>query len=201
MKGCQVASVLKMLLVKLGRPILASGRSARNFIKRSVAMIYPNIQIDSTVSICWSASIDPAGGEITIGQNCSLDKGVILRAYGGFIRIGHNCTINPYCIIYGGGGLKIGNGVLIAAHTVIVPSNHIHDNSAIEIRNQGLSLKGISIEDDVWIGAGAKILDGVTLAKGTVVGAGSVVTRSTAPYSIVGGVPARMIALRGIKRV
>jgi acetyltransferase-like isoleucine patch superfamily enzyme len=57
-------------------------------------------------------------------------------------------------------------------------------------------VKGIVIEDDVWIGAGARILDGVTIARGSVIGAGSVVTKSTQPYSIVVGVPAKIVSSR-----
>lgn len=62
---------------------------------------------------------------------------------------------------------------------------------------QGVSAKGIIIEDNVWIGAGAKILDGVVLREGTVVGAGSVVNKSTEAYSVVVGIPARTIRVRG----
>ncbi|MCK7515996.1 MAG: acyltransferase [Desulfobacterales bacterium] len=72
----------------------------------------------------------------------------------------------------GDGGLTIGNNVRIAAHTVIIPANHVFDDVNIPIRKQGLSKKGIVIEDDVWIGSGVKILDGVVIGKGCVIGAG-----------------------------
>ena len=120
----------------------------------------------------------------------------MLRAFSGSIEIGENCTVNPYCILDGGGGLIIGNGVRIAAHTVIVASNHNFSDPSTPIFEQGLSTKGIIIEDDVWLGSGAKVLDGVTICKGTVVGAGSVVTKSTEPYSVVVGVPSKKISSR-----
>ncbi|MEM9355026.1 MAG: acyltransferase [Pseudomonadota bacterium] len=98
--------------------------------------------------------------------------------------------------MYGGGGLTIGNFVRIAAHTVMVPSNHEYSDTAIPITKQGLSMKGIVVEDDVWVGAGARILDGVRLRTGTVVGAGAVLTHSTNEFSVVAGVPARQLATR-----
>lgn len=115
---------------------------------------------------------------------------------GGDIIIGDNCTINPYTIVYGQGGTKIGNGVRIAAHSVIVPSNHIFDDPNEFIYKQGLSKKGIVIEDDVWIGAGVKILDGVTISKGSVIGANSIVTRSTEQNGVYVGIPAKLIKKR-----
>lgn len=183
------------LLVDRLRKLLSTGRQLRNFCKRNL-IFGGSVSIHPTVSICWSASIDPARGRIAIGRHSSLDEGVILRAYGGQIEIGEHCTVNPYCYLHGGGSLRIGNGVRIAAHTVIIAANHIFADPDQYIYLQGERRQGIVIEDDVWIGAGAKILDGVTVKRGTVVGAGAVVTKSTEPYAIVVGVPARAIASR-----
>lgn len=161
--------------------------------------LYPlGFRAHHTTEIAWSVSADGggAGGRIIVGKNCTLDVGVILRAYGGFIEIGDNCSVNPYCVLYGGGGLRIGNGVRIAAQTVIIPSNHVFDSVDDYIYLQGESRKGISIEDDVWIGAGVRILDGITIGKGTVVGAGAVVTKSTEAYSVVVGIPAKKVSSR-----
>lgn len=177
------------------RKVLMVARNTRNFVKRNT-ILGKNVSVHGSVSISWSVSIDPARGEISIGKNSSLDEGVILRAYGGHIHIGEDSTINPYCLLSGGGGVDIGSGVRIASHTVIISSNHIFDDPSRYIFTQGETREGVVIEDDVWIGAGARILDGVTIGKGTVVGAGSVVTRSTEPYSVVVGVPARKVSSR-----
>ncbi|WP_446785264.1 acyltransferase [Macellibacteroides fermentans] len=99
-------------------------------------------------------------------------------------------------VIYGQGGTNIGNGVRIAAHCVIVPSNHIFDDPDEYIYKQGLSKKGIIIEDDVWLGAGVKVLDGVVIKKGCVFGANSVVTKSTEKNGIYVGIPAKLIKYR-----
>ena len=156
-----------------------------------------NVFIDPSVRIYENVVFDTKyGGSITIGKKCELLNGVLLMTYGGTIEIGNNCSINPYSIIYGHGNLKIGNNVLIAAHTVIIPANHIFSDHSKPINNQGLTKLGIVIEDDVWIGAGCKILDGVTIGKGSVIAAGAVVNKDVANYTIVGGVPAKFIKKR-----
>lgn len=136
------------------------------------------------------------GGKIFVGENCYLSKGAQLLTHGGNIIIGRNSTINPYVVIYGQGGVVIGNGVRIAAHCVIVPSNHIFENPDEFIYLQGLSKKGIVIEDDVWLGSGVKVLDGVTIKRGCVIGANAVVTHSTEEYGIYVGCPAHKIKSR-----
>jgi acetyltransferase-like isoleucine patch superfamily enzyme len=135
---------------------------------------------------------------MVIGENTIIHEFTYLRLYGGFIYIGNNCSINPFCVIYGHGGLKIGNNVRIAAHCTIIPANHIYANPSIPIVEQGETMKGIMIHDDVWIGAGAIILDGVEIGEGSVVAAGAVITKSVPPYSVVAGVPARIIKKRGV---
>jgi acetyltransferase-like isoleucine patch superfamily enzyme len=119
--------------------------------------------------------------------------------YGGIIEIGSNCSINPYTIIYGHGlGTKIGNNVLIAGHCMIIPANHNFSHTDVPINKQGINSKGIIIEDDVWIGSGCQILDGITIGKGAVIAAGAVVNKSVEPYNIVGGVPAKIIGKRDV---
>jgi len=118
--------------------------------------------------------------------------------YGGSIKIGNDCSINPYTIIYGHGkGVSIGDKVLIAAHTLIIPSNHTFDKLDIPIGHQQPKSKGIIIRDNVWIGAGCQILDGVCINQGAVVAAGSVVNKDVPENAVVAGVPAMIIKYRG----
>ncbi|ROS90307.1 acyltransferase [uncultured Duncaniella sp.] len=135
-------------------------------------------------------------GRIKIGKNCELRKGCQLWTYGGDITIGDHSSVNAYTMIYGQGSVKIGNYVRIATQCVIIPSNHIFSDRNVPITYQDLENKGIIIEDDVWIGAGVRILDGVTIARGCVIGAGSVVTKSTEEFGVYVGVPARLIKKR-----
>src|SRR5688500_14272784 len=64
------------------------------------------------------------GGSIVIGDNCEFLRGSVVETYGGAIRIGNNVSLNYYSILYGHGGLDVGDGVRIAAHTVVIPANH-----------------------------------------------------------------------------
>lgn len=120
----------------------------------------------------------------------------ILRAYGNVIQIGDNSSVNPHTFIQGGGPVLIGNDVRIAAYCSIVASNHIFSDPNTLIREQGLKKMGVTIGNDVWIGVGARILDGVVIGNGAVIGAGAVVTKSVEPFAIVVGVPARKIGIR-----
>lgn len=121
----------------------------------------------------------------------------MLLPYGGHVNIGEFCTINPFCVLYGHGGLQIGNFVRIATHTVIIPANHVFDDANTPIARQGLTKRGVRIGDDVWIGAGVRILDGVTIGSGAIIAAGSVVNKNVPPLTIVGGIPAKFMRKRG----
>jgi acetyltransferase-like isoleucine patch superfamily enzyme len=166
-----------------------------DFARKKV--LQAGLQLGKNVWIAESAIVQSfIGGQICIGDNTSVNEGVCIMTYGGDIRIGENCDINPYTIIYGHGGTTIGNNVLIAGHCMIIPNNHLFNRRDIPINKQGNASLGIKIEDDVWIGHGCSILDGVLIGKGSIVAAGSVVTKSVQPYSIVGGVPAKFIKYR-----
>jgi len=160
-----------------------------------------NIFIDATSNIDAKCKLDTRyGGSIKIGKNNNIRDYVLIQSYGGNIDIGNNISINPFSVIYGHGNVKIGNNVMIATHTVIIPANHIFDDIETPIYLQGETTKGIIIEDDVWIATGCRILDGVTIGKGSVIGAGSVVTKSVPEYSVVAGVPAKVLRKRGSKK-
>lgn len=178
-------------------PLVRKVRRIRFSLKRK-SLVLRGVILDSSSVIHPSAIIEPSGGRIVIGKRTYIDVGVVIRPLDGYVEIGDDCSINAYSAVYGGGGLSIGNGVRIAAHSVIVPSNHIFDKTDVPIKDQGLRQIGIKIEDDVWIGAGVRVLDGVTLGSGSVIGAGAVVTKSVPPRSVVGGVPAKNIGRRGV---
>jgi len=109
------------------------------------------------------------------------------------VEIGNNSAIGDYVVIWGGGGVMIGNDVLIAAHSVI--SSESHDPNADIFRLSHLN-KPIVIEDNVWIGASVMVMPGVTIGSNSVVGAGSVVTKDIPPDSVAVGVPAKVIRKR-----
>ncbi|MFB3926308.1 MAG: DapH/DapD/GlmU-related protein [Syntrophales bacterium] len=111
------------------------------------------------------------------------------------ISIGNDVRIHNMTYIDGSGGIDIGSHIGISAGCQIYSQNHGIRKNELYYR-QPYELAEVVIEDDCWIGAGSIITAGVRLGRGTVVGAGSVVTRDTEPYSIVGGSPARRIGER-----
>jgi acetyltransferase-like isoleucine patch superfamily enzyme len=136
------------------------------------------------------------GGVFILGENSKIANGVSVNPFGGHIIIGKNSGVNDYTILYGHGGLDIGDQVWIAAHCVLIPANHGTVDNGVPIYRQPLSCKGIKIENDVWIGAGVRVLDGVTIEHGVVVAAGAVVNKIIPKKAIYGGVPAKLIKTR-----
>ncbi len=117
------------------------------------------------------------------------------------ISIGKNTFIGNHASITtsqsGESKISIGGNVMIAQRVMIIGGNHNFDRLDMPMNSQGEGKQGhIKIEDDVWIGAGSIILTGVTIGKGSIVGAGSIVTKSVEPYSIVAGNPAKLIKKR-----
>ncbi len=112
------------------------------------------------------------------------------------IKAQGNCYIGPYSYWSAKGNILLGKNIIFGPKTTIWSYNHNYKSrEAIPYGGEDL-LQQVTIEDNCWIGLGAIILPGVTLAEGTVIGAGSVVTKSTAPLSIIAGNPARLIGTR-----
>ncbi|MCC7032964.1 MAG: acyltransferase [Acidobacteria bacterium] len=137
-----------------------------------------------------------AAPNLFIGENTKIMPHAKLVPQQGWIRIGRNCSIQYGCLLYGVGGLEIGDDSRIAAYTIMTPMNHVFADPRAPIRTQGETAEGIRIGRDVWIGAGVRIVDGVIIGDGCVVGAGSVVTKSLPPFSVAVGVPARVLYSR-----
>ncbi|MCC3844339.1 acyltransferase [Vibrio parahaemolyticus] len=114
----------------------------------------------------------------------------------GNLTIGKHSSINRGCTLNCGGGVIIGDNVLIGPNVIIYSQNHKYKNKKLIIREQGYEKAPVYIEDDSWIAASCIILPGVKIAQGSVVAAGSVVTKSTEPYSVYAGVPAKKISER-----
>jgi acetyltransferase-like isoleucine patch superfamily enzyme len=160
-----------------------------------------NVSIDRSCLIHPEARICPRSGRIAIGRRCIVALGALIQ---GNVSIGDDCSVQAYGNIVGYGDaddtrgpITIGNNVRIAAFCVMISANHRFDDPDTPIRGQGMDPGPITIEDDVWIGARVNVLAGVTIGRGSVIGAGAVVTKDVPPYSVAVGVPAKVIGRRG----
>jgi len=147
---------------------------------------------------------------------CNWIKASLLRFFGG--KVGKRTvfypgvliTTSPRChldigddvdlaygvIITASGGVTIGDRTLIGYRSQILSANHTVPEGRDRIFDAGHDKKPVVIENDVWIGANCLILPGVTIGEGAVVAGGSVVSKSVEPFTIVGGVPAKMVKKR-----
>jgi acetyltransferase-like isoleucine patch superfamily enzyme len=154
------------------------------------------LQLGSGAAIGGGCDIGPGvvikrgPGRVTIGPDCSLETGVMLAAYSGRIDIARWVFVGPYTVVYGHGGVSIGEGTLIAMHCRIVSSNHTIAPFGTPIRSQPDVPLPVKIGRDVWLGAGVTVLGGVTIGDGCIVGAGAVVTKDLPPGAIAHGIPA-----------
>jgi acetyltransferase-like isoleucine patch superfamily enzyme len=141
---------------------------------------------------------------IVLGDRVSIGRYALIRPsnfYGGGeigegLKVGDNSNIGSYAYIGCSGYIEIGNNVMISPRVGIYSENHNFQHTDIPMKEQGVTREFVKIEDDCWIASNSIILAGVTVGKGSIVSAGSVVTKDVPPYSIVGGVPAKVIKQR-----
>ncbi|MEE1884741.1 acyltransferase [Pedobacter flavus] len=144
-----------------------------------------------------------AHNKIIIGDRVTIGRNAIVRPvniYGSEIgvglKIGNNSSIGPYSYIGCSGYIEIGNNVIMSPRVSIYAENHLFDDKDTLIMKQGVKREFVKIEDNCWIASNSVILSGVTIGEGSVVAAGSVVTKDVPPGSVVAGVPAKIIKSR-----
>lgn len=158
-----------------------------------------NISLGNNVFIDDDVVLDAKGARsrIHLANSVLVGKSSILSCSSSAIEIEEDVSIGPYCFIRAGlGAINIGSHVTIGSHSVIISGNPDYKRLDIPMKNQIGSGKGITIGNDVWIGVGARVIDGVKVGNGCVLGAGAVVIRNVPDYAIVAGVPARVIGSR-----
>ncbi len=116
------------------------------------------------------------------------------------ISIGSRVAINVNGYFDGRGEIEIGDNVMFGPNCILVSCEHGYDRTDIPMWQQEISYRKITVGDDVWVGGNVTIKSGVTVGPGSVIAAGSVVTKDVEPYSIVGGVPARVLDNRQTRR-
>lgn len=144
---------------------------------------------------CFAAPTASISGRpdsfLTMGARCF----VAAHAYvTDAVTLGDDCSINPFATLRG--PITAGDGVRIGAYACLVGFNHGFADPDRPIFKQGHTSKGITLGDDIWIGAHATIVDGVKVGSHSIIAAGAVVTKDVPDYAIVGGNPARVIRMR-----
>jgi galactoside O-acetyltransferase len=133
---------------------------------------------------------------VCLGNSVSLLEGTLISANRGHVTIGDHSWLGPHSVIYGNGGVDIGEHVLIASHCTINTVSHNYSATDMPMNCQGINTDPVIIENDVWIGTSAAIMQGVRIGYGSIIGAGAIVTKSIPPFSIAVGVPARITGTR-----
>lgn len=127
------------------------------------------------------------------GREVNIERGAV---FSGRVSLGNGSGIGVDCRLYG--PVWIGDDVMMGPEVIIYTRNHVSTRTDIPMRRQGYEeAQPVAIGDDVWIGSRVTILPGVEIGKGCILGAGAVVTKSTEPYAVVAGNPARLIRYRG----
>lgn len=137
------------------------------------------------------------GNNVSFGRNCQIECTGVLRELGEQLVIEDGVGIAANAFIAVRGKVHIGKNCIFGPNVRIHSENHIFSDKDTPIRLQGATRKGVTIGEDCWIGSGVTILDGVTIGKGSIIAAGAVVNKDVEEYSIVGGVPAKLIKYRG----
>jgi len=182
------------------------GKLFRITIKKYIYIINPYLaQIRFLIR---SMNFKEFGRNCALGKNVNLDceniylsNNVTLRdniyiGGNGILEIGENTTINNYCMIACTYHVKIGSNIMFGPFVYILDVDHEFKNKELPIYKQGYNSDKVIIEDDVWIGTNCIITKGVTIHKGSIIAANSVVTKDVDAYSIYAGSPAKFIKSR-----
>jgi acetyltransferase-like isoleucine patch superfamily enzyme len=179
----------KSLFASVGRDVVFG---------KSLTVRHPQkIYIGDNVIIDDYAVLDAKGSTnqgITIGNNVMIGRNTVISCKNGNIAIGDNTNIAMNCFIQSAKEVNIGKNNLIAPYCYVIGGgDHETARTDLPIIAQGQIVRGITIKDNCWIGADAKVLDGVQIERDSIIGAGAVVTKSIPEYSIAVGVPAKVL--------
>ena len=185
------AKLYPLLLGKVGRGVV--------FGANTVLRHPHKIHIGDNVVIDDNCVLDAKGVSnrgIVIGNGVFIGRNTLVYCKDGDIVIGDNANISFNCDIFSGNLVKLGANIQMAAYSFLNGGTHEFESTGTPVLKQGRSGRGIIVDDNAWLGANVKVLDGVTIGKDSIIGAGAVVTKDVPPFVIAAGMPARMIRRR-----
>ncbi len=133
---------------------------------------------------------------ISIGKGVFVGRNTILSCKNGDIKIGDGANIGFNCEIFSSSRVELAENVLVAAYCYIIGGGHEFKDISVPVVEQKEISSGIVIGENVWLGAGVKVLDGTSIGKNAVVGTGAVVTGDISEGSIAVGIPAKVVKKR-----
>ena len=179
------------------------GRCGRGTVwGRQVTLWHPGkMWIGDGVAIDEGCQLDARGcepGGFRLGEDVLISRGCVVSGKDGRLSLGARVNVGVGCVMYASTRLEIGADTMLAAQCYIGGGRYtVYGRTDVPIAEQPAPRRGVVIEEDCWLGAGVVVVDGVRIGRGSVVGAGAVVTQDVAPYSVVAGVPARPVGTRG----
>ena len=196
-----VPGALGLLLRRLLYPRLL-GSSGRNVVfGQGVVLRHPGkIRLGNDVTIDDLVVLDAKGTGnrgIDVGDGVFIGRGTILSCKDGDIVLGDHVNVGFHSEIFSGSRVSVGRYGLFAAYTYLVGGGHEFERAGLAVLEQPRSSRGIALGDNVWLGTGAKVLDGVRIGSDVVVGAGAVVTSDLPDGVVAAGMPARILRGRG----
>jgi acetyltransferase-like isoleucine patch superfamily enzyme len=188
--------VLRKLLYRL-----LLGRVGRGVVfGQNVLLRHPHkIRIGDGVTVDDLVVLDAKGTSnrgIEIGDGVFLGRGTILSCKDGDITLGDHTNLGFHCEIFSGSSVVVGRHGLFAAQAYLVGGGHEFEAAGVAVVDQPRVSRGITLGDNVWLGTGAKVLDGVRIGRDVVVGANGVVNDDLPDGSVAAGVPAKVLRRR-----
>ena len=195
-----VPGAVGLVLRKLLYPLLLGSVGRGVVFGHGVVLRHPHkIRLADGVTVDDLVVLDAKGTSnrgIDVGRGVFLGRGTILSCKDGDIAIGDHGNFGFHCEVFSGSSVTVGRHGLFAAQAYLVGGGHEFEGEGLAVIDQPRSSRGISLGDNVWLGAGAKVLDGVRIGSDVVVGANAVVTTDLPDGAIAAGVPARVLRHR-----
>ncbi len=196
-----VPGALGLLLRRLAFPWILARVGQGVVFGQGVVLRHPHkIRLGAGVIIDDLVVLDAKGTSnqgIEIGDGAFIGRGTILSCKNGDIVLEDRVNLGFYCEIFSGSRVRVGRQSLFAAHAYLIGGGHEYSESAVPILEQERSSQGIELGENVWLGAGVKVLDGVRIGRDVVVGANAVVNADLPDGVVAAGVPARILRRRG----